>query len=176
MRSNLAGRAFWLIVGRSTRGLKVFTVGGVGEVLPVFSFEEEAEMFCQLGLPEEECWRVRETTCGELASVLHAPCRDIGQVVLDPLPETVGQGAVGFASLGRSAFIGVLLTATTLLTGSIFPAMAWHTLNNALALFLARDGVALETLGLGETMPGFLLLAVSFWILWRTRRPYPGLR
>lgn len=75
-----------------------------------------------------------------------------------------------------TAFIGVLLTAATLLTGSIFPAMAWHTANNALALLLARDGVALETLSLAETMPGFILLAVSFWILWRTRRPYPDLR
>src|SRR5215203_6386740 len=32
-------------------------------------------------------WRVRESTCGELTSVLYTPCRDIGHVVLDPLPE-----------------------------------------------------------------------------------------
>lgn len=81
--------------------------------MPVFSFEEEADMFLRLGLPENEGWRVRESTCGELASVLHAPCRDIKHVALDPLPETVGEGAFGCASLGQEHFIQVLLSEYT---------------------------------------------------------------
>lgn len=109
MRSNLARRTFWLIVRQRTRGLEVFTIDGADEVLPVFSFGGEADMFLRLGLPESEGWQVRESTCGELASVLYAPCRNIGHVALDPLPETVGEGAVGFASLGRKHFIQVLL-------------------------------------------------------------------
>lgn len=89
------------------------TIGGNGEVLPVFSFEEEAEMFLRLGLPEKEGWRVRESTCGELTSVLHAPCRDIRHVVLDPLPEAVCEGTVRFASLDREYFMRVLLSEHT---------------------------------------------------------------
>jgi hypothetical protein len=70
-------------------------------------------MFLQLGLPEQEGWRVRESTCGELTSVLYALCRDISHVVLDPLPETVGGGALRFASLSREHFIQVLLSEVT---------------------------------------------------------------
>ena len=110
MRSNLARRTFWLITKQRTRGLEVFTVGGTGKVLPVFSFEEEAKMFLRLGLPEKEGWRVKESTCGELTSVLYAPCGDIGHVALDPLPESVGEGTVGLVSLGRERFISALLS------------------------------------------------------------------
>jgi hypothetical protein len=41
--------------------------------------------------------------------VLHASCRDIRHVALDPLPETAGERAVGFANLSRRAFVGALL-------------------------------------------------------------------
>jgi hypothetical protein len=74
---------------------------------------EEAKMFLRLGLPENKGWRVRESTCGELTSVLHAPCRDIGHVALDPLPETVGERAVGLVRLSRKHFIQGLLSEVT---------------------------------------------------------------
>jgi hypothetical protein len=109
----LARRAFWLIVRQRAKGLEVFTTGRKGDVLPVFSFEEEADMFLQLGLSEKEGWLVRESACGGLTSVLHAPCRDIRHVALDPLPETVGEGTVGFASLDREYFMQVLLSEFT---------------------------------------------------------------
>jgi hypothetical protein len=101
-----------LITRQRTRGLEVFIIGGNGDVLPIFSFEEEANMFLQLGVPGDR-WQVRETTRGELASVLHASCRDIGHVALDPLPETVGEGMVELVSLGREHFIRVLLSEFT---------------------------------------------------------------
>lgn len=113
MRSNLARRAFQLIVRQQTKGLEVFTIGDTGEVLPVFGFEDEAEMFLRLGLPEQEGWQVRETTCGELVSVLHGPCREIEHVSLDPVPRMVGLEAVGFATLSREHFISVLLSEST---------------------------------------------------------------
>lgn len=55
-------------------------------------------------------WRIRESTCGELASILYAPCRDVEQVVLDPLPRMVAERTVGPVSLSRKAFIEVLLS------------------------------------------------------------------
>ncbi|HWH69863.1 MAG TPA: ABC transporter permease subunit [Candidatus Sulfotelmatobacter sp.] len=75
-----------------------------------------------------------------------------------------------------TAFLGMMLAAVTLLTGSIYPAMLWHALSNA-------TGILMSTLHIPETelepicyLAGVGLLATAFWILWRHRTPYPGLR
>ena len=54
------------------------------EALPVFSFEDKAKMFLELGALDG--WRVRVTTAGELTSVLFGPCVGVCRVALDPLP------------------------------------------------------------------------------------------
>lgn len=90
-------------------GLQVFTIGSAGEVLPVFSFKEEAEMFLRLGVSEKG-WRVRESSCGELVSVLYGPCKDIERVSLDPLPDMLCGRMVGLVSLSRKDFVKALLT------------------------------------------------------------------
>ncbi|MDZ7779452.1 MAG: type II CAAX endopeptidase family protein [Gemmatimonadota bacterium] len=76
-----------------------------------------------------------------------------------------------------TAFLGVLLAATVLLTGSVLPAMLWHALNNAIALVPAHLGwVDADT-----TAPGWAYVAavagllLAFGILYATRRPPPGL-
>jgi hypothetical protein len=94
-------RPLWLVAKQRHNGLEVFTIGT--DVLPVFSFREEAEMFLGLGRVAES-WRVRETTCGELVSVLYGPCKGIEHVALDPVP-----GVVELVSLSRRAFVGALL-------------------------------------------------------------------
>jgi hypothetical protein len=109
LKSTFERRPFWLVVRQRTAGLDVFTIGSVGEVLPVFSYEEEAEMFLRLGLPKEEGWRVRESTCGELASLLYGPCRDVEQVSLDPLPDMVCARMVGLVSVSWEDFVEALL-------------------------------------------------------------------
>lgn len=72
-----------------------------------------------------------------------------------------------------TALLGVGLTVVTLLTGSIFPAIVWHTLNNALGISLAYA----EVEPFGEswlwTAGSIVLLAVAFWIIWSNRTPYP---
>jgi hypothetical protein len=108
LRSKLARRAFQLIVRQQTKVLEVFTTGDTGEVLPVFTFEEEAEMFFRLGVLEKEGWRLGEITREELASVLYGPCRKVTHVSLDPVP-----GMVEFVSLSRERFIEVLLSEGT---------------------------------------------------------------
>ncbi len=94
-------RPLWLIAEQRCNGLEVFTIGRT--VLPVFSFREEADMFLGLGHAGSG-WQVRETTYGELVSVLYGPCREVTHVSLDPVP-----GLVELVSLSRSAFIRVLL-------------------------------------------------------------------
>ena len=63
-------RPFWLIVKDRTGGMEVLRIilASGEEALPVFSFEDEARMFLELGT--SGCWRVRETTTGEVTSVL----------------------------------------------------------------------------------------------------------
>jgi sodium transport system permease protein len=75
-----------------------------------------------------------------------------------------------------AAYLGTLLAAVTLLTGSIFPAMAWHALSNGLALWSAHAGLPIEDLPPALYAGGVLLLALGFWIFWRNRTPYPDLR
>lgn len=99
-------QASWWLIEKDGHGpMEVLTVDHGGEkVLPVFSFEEEAEIFCSLG-PWREGWRVRESAAGELASVLYGPCAGVGSVALDPLPEMVAEKTVGLVSLTRERFL-----------------------------------------------------------------------
>ncbi|HEX7049550.1 MAG TPA: CPBP family glutamic-type intramembrane protease [Longimicrobiales bacterium] len=79
--------------------------------------------------------------------------------------------------LGPTAFLGITLAAVVMITGSIFPAMLWHALNNTITLLSAYYGWWPEG---GPPWWAYALsvvgLALAFAILWRTRSPYPGLR
>lgn len=100
---------YWLAARQASRGtgIEVLTLdpAGGGGVLPVFSFEEKAEMFLKLeGLRDE--WRTRRTGRGELISLLFGLCGGVGSVVLDPLSENPS-GRVDTASpvsLSRRSF------------------------------------------------------------------------
>ena len=105
-------RRFWLIARHRTGGMEVLTTNLArgGEALPVFSFEEEANMFLRLGALGDD-WRERETAGGELVSVLCGPCAGVDRVVLDPvpLPGSLVEGLNGLLSTGREAFMRSLL-------------------------------------------------------------------
>ncbi len=77
-----------------------------------------------------------------------------------------------------TGFLGVVLAGVVLLSGSIYPAMLWHFLNNAIALVPIQQGWILEGFQVEPWMTAVAAvgMAVSSWVLWRTRRPYPGLR
>jgi hypothetical protein len=102
-------RPFWLIAKYRTGGMEVLrTILASGrEALPVFSFEDEARMFLELGASGG--WRVRETTTGEITSVLFDPCAGVGRVVLDPLPGPFAEAPMDLAGLGREAFMETYL-------------------------------------------------------------------
>ncbi len=51
----------------------------------------------------------RETTAGELISVLLAPCAEVQQVALDPLPLSLGKAMSPFFSVARKRFVEDLL-------------------------------------------------------------------
>jgi hypothetical protein len=99
--------------------LEVLTVDldGTGEALPVFSFEEEAEMFLWLQTTEEG-WEVRETTPGQLVSILYGPCADVGRVMLDPLPEIGARVQISLLGMDRNDFVESVMGARSLDTPS----------------------------------------------------------
>jgi sodium transport system permease protein len=69
-----------------------------------------------------------------------------------------------------TAFLGMLLTAVVLATGSIFPAMLWHAMNNGLALILTRHGIAVKEIGTGPFLAALGILVCCLWLLWRIPR------
>ena len=97
--------AYWLIVKSENGRVAVLTLQRDGEaMLPVFSHEEEAEMFLRAGDVSDSC-EVKQSGAEELVSLLHGPCAGVKEVALDPLPEMVEQMTIGLVSLLRECFI-----------------------------------------------------------------------
>jgi len=78
------------------------------EALVTFSFKEEAELFLMLGQVSED-WEIRESSAGELTSLLMGPYTDVGGVALDPAPEMLAQKMGGLVSLDRQRFMDIIL-------------------------------------------------------------------
>ena len=111
-KTKMAGRSHWLITKNITSRMDVFTTNLCGDrrALAVFSFEEEAQMFLDLRLAaSKDGWKVRQTSVGELVSVLYGPCSDTKKVVLDPIPEVGREELAGLLSMHRNDFLGFLL-------------------------------------------------------------------
>src|SRR5829696_7961462 len=104
------GSVYWLIAKNENGPLEVLTTGLTGgEVaLPVFSHEEEAEMFLWLG-GLGDGWHARESAAGELTSILCGLCSGVQKVVLDPLPTMLDEKTVGLVSLDRERFLDLVL-------------------------------------------------------------------
>jgi hypothetical protein len=85
--------------------MEVLTIDAGGEtVLPVFSFREEVELFLRLQANGADWWP-RETTTGELASLLLGLCARVDKVALDPLPSLGERESIGLLSTGRRRFM-----------------------------------------------------------------------
>ena len=70
--------SYWLIAKKRNNRIEVLTLrtGGEQETLPVFSSEQEAEIFLRFG-GVTGGWRARESSAGELVSVLCGPCAGV---------------------------------------------------------------------------------------------------
>jgi hypothetical protein len=97
--------AWWLLARHSDSQREVLTLThGGSEVLPVFSFREEADMYLLMERLGSD-WQIRETDVGELASVLSEQCASVRSVALDPLPSTLAKEGTELVSLGRERFV-----------------------------------------------------------------------
>jgi hypothetical protein len=111
---------YWVIAKDAKDGLGqlellTLDLDGTGKALPVFSFEEEAEMFLWLQRAEGG-WEVRETTPGQLVSILYGPCADVGKVMLDPLPEIGARMQTSLLGMDRHDFVESVMGARSLET------------------------------------------------------------
>jgi hypothetical protein len=77
------------------------------ETMPVFSFREEAELFMRLD--GWRGWWVRETSAGELASLLFGTHSYVKMLALDPLPGICDEGMTHLVSLRKNDFAKRLL-------------------------------------------------------------------
>ena len=103
------GCAHWLITKNGNGPLEVLTTNLSGEeALPVFSHEEEAEMFLYLG-GLGDGWQARESAAGELTSILCGLCAGVKKVALDPLPKMLNEMTIGLVSLERERFLDLVL-------------------------------------------------------------------
>jgi hypothetical protein len=110
----LERRPLW-VIGLSTNDCtNVFCVGSRygGRTLPIFSFREEVEIFLDFldGIEDGWGWQPKQTTPGELVSLLMGPCRDVARVALDPLPVSEDGGVtLNLGSMSREHFVRMLL-------------------------------------------------------------------
>ena len=112
-KNKAARRSFWLIATRAHGVMEMLTIDAGGEtVLPVFSFQEEGEFFLRLEATGADWWP-RETTTGELVSLLLGLCVQVDKVALDPLPGLGKREIVELVSTGRRHFVCHLMGEVT---------------------------------------------------------------
>jgi len=103
----VASAPFWVIARRATSRMEIFTATIRGQrTLPIFGFRDEAETFVFLeGLGGG--WRPRDSSAGELISLLFGPCAHVDGVVLDPPPKICARGQA--EPVGRKRFVALLV-------------------------------------------------------------------
>ena len=102
--------SYWLIAERRSNRIEALTIrtDDAQETLPIFSSGEEAEIILRFG-GVTGGWRARESSVGELVSVLSGPCAGVKKVALDPSPEMVVEGTLGLVSLLRESFMKLIM-------------------------------------------------------------------
>lgn len=105
--------SYWLITKHSRGHMSVFTtrLQGGERALPVFGHSEEASDFLLFaGL--EGGWEIRETSIGELLSLLYCICKGVQRVLLDPLPGIDLSLLWDLVDMRRQRFVEFLLSTT----------------------------------------------------------------
>jgi sodium transport system permease protein len=75
-----------------------------------------------------------------------------------------------------TGFLGIILTAIVLLTGSIFPSMALHFGNNAFSYLMTKWGSPIDKMDWWAYLLATAVCAFCFYIIYRNRTPCPELR
>lgn len=107
----------YLIVRNDNNRLDVLTLPTDGEYsLPVFSNEIAARAFVRSNHFGEEGWHVRESTAGELISLLMGHIADVELVAMNPMSNDTNGEIVEPKIVDKRDFIGSLMKEPILLT------------------------------------------------------------
>ena len=71
--------------------------------------------------------------------------------------------------IGPTAFLGVLLTIIAMLTGSVFPGILLHMLNNSFAVWATEHGWSLSSLEPWHYAAATVIFGLCMWIIYRNR-------
>ena len=106
--------------------------------------------------------------------LLHGLRRKVRPVLL-PVVVGIIFGLFHFSlfRIGPTGFLGILLTIIALLTGSVFPGIALHILNNSFAVWAANHGIPVAALDPWHYVAATVIFALAPWIIYRNRTPYP---
>ena len=101
------GSMFWVVFADECRLTCPLTLGleGGKEALAVFSHQEEADMLLRWFGTAGEGWHIRQTSAGEVVSLLYGPCCGANTVALDPLPEMLADSFISSVALQRGRFV-----------------------------------------------------------------------
>jgi hypothetical protein len=96
--------AFWMVLEGSPQALPLTVSLSDGtEAMALFSGEEGARMFCHF-CEKGASAKIRQTTAGEVISLLYCPWCATKHVALDPFPEILGERLLGLLTLDREEF------------------------------------------------------------------------
>jgi hypothetical protein len=76
----------------------------MSEMLSVFRFSEEAEMYLAIEILGGD-WQIMKSGAGELVSVLYRSCASVRSVALDPLPSMLAKEVAELVGLDRERFV-----------------------------------------------------------------------
>jgi hypothetical protein len=96
---------FWMVLEGSPQALPLMVFISDGkEAMALFSGEEEARMFCHF-CEKGASAKIKQTTAGEVLSLLYYPWCAAKYVALDPFPEILGSRLLlGLLTLSRVDF------------------------------------------------------------------------
>lgn len=103
--------SYWTIAREGSYHPETLTIDSVDgdEALAVFGFREEADLFLRFQVTSDG-WHIRETTAGELVSVLYGPHSDVEQILIDPLPLSIcGATSIIQLSISKAEFTRLLV-------------------------------------------------------------------
>ena len=101
------GSMFWVVFADECRLTCPLTLGleGGKEALAVFRHQEEADMLLRWFGTAGEGWHIRQTSAGEVVSLLYGPCCGANTVALDPSPQMLADGFISTVALQRGRFV-----------------------------------------------------------------------
>ncbi len=107
----------YLIVRNDNNRLNLLTLPTEsGDSLPVFGSEISAHAFLRSSRFRQEGWHVRETTAGELISLLMGHIADVDLITMNPPPGDTNGDAVESEIIHKRDFIGSLMQEPILLS------------------------------------------------------------